>query len=608
MSWVRIPPPVVIDTPAKAHAWVACYANSENTVWAADTETDGLKLYGPERCNMRCFSLSNGTERFYIDHSVAGIFKDFLEGHRTHLVFHNIKFDEPVLKNRGIHLSTAKLDDSMLLKYASDPDPPMALDELASKRYGIPKVSYKKKFGKDNIWTVDVDKLADYASLDAFATHVLYQDLVKTTPQSLQEIYRDTMMPFSRHLMLMEQRGIMVDKPLACAIDSALESEINKRTARINSLVGYQINPNSTKQLREYFFGKLGRTPLKMTKGGMSSTPQPSTDVSVLKEWASKGCEVSQLVLAQRTDIKTRSTYIGPILGLPEGYDTIHPSIRQFGSRTGRIAMSDPNLMNLPYLYFIRNMYRARPGYRFIGADYGQLEIRITAHQSKDKNLIQAIREGRDVHSWAAALMSSVPYERIQAAKEKDDHMLPLNDVEKGYLKWRKVAKTFGFLTIYGGGPQKAAAQFGCSIDEAKRYQKSYFGAFPGIPRMTARAAKLATKTGYAETILGRRRYIPELQSQNQEIRASGERIAGNTPIQGSAADIVCLAMLKLAKELPEAAQLIQVHDEILFEVPEGIAEEMMPEIKRVMENPGIELAVPLVADPKIGMTYGEVK
>lgn len=609
MAWVKIPPPVILDTQDKAAAWLTKNACREDVTWAADTETDGLALYGPKRCNIRCFSLSDGEQRVYVEASLTDLFKDFFEDHRTRLVFHNIKFDEPVLDNRGVHIVTAQLDDSMLLKYASDPDPPFALDELARKRYGIPKVSYQKKFGKENIWEVDTERLADYASLDAFATHVLFKDLQQHTPSKLQGIYKDVMMPFSRHLMGMEKRGIRVDRCLAHAIDSALSSEIDQRTARLYATVGREINPNSTKQLREYFFGELGRVPTKFTKGGMNSAPQPSTDESVLSGWAADGCAVSNLILDQRKSIKIRSTYISPIINNPEGYDIIHPSIRQFGARTGRIAMRDPNLMNLPYTHFIRHMYIAREGYRFIGADYGQLEIRITAHQSKDHNLVDAIRRGLDVHSWAAALMSGHSYEEIQSAKSKDDASIPLSEHDKALLKWRKIAKTFGFLTIYGGGPQKAAMQFKCSIEEAKRYQKAYFNAFPGIPRMTRRAAFFGKKHGYVETILGRRRNIPELQSSNDAIRASGERIAGNTPIQGSAADIVSIAMLTLAKKLPEAAQLIQVHDEILFEVEEGIAEEIMPEIKDIMEHPdGIELDVPLAVDPKIGNTYGEVK
>jgi len=605
MTWVPVPPPVYIENELDARQWLS---KARVGPWALDTETDGLTTYGPNTSKMRCFSLSDGKQRVYLPADMLFVL-DELVHKGCGFVYHNMNYDIPILRKAGIELEEVKSEDTMVFKFTHDPNEPIKLDELSTRWLSIPKVSYRNKFKNKSIWEIDDDELADYASLDAYVTALLYQELRFRASRETEDLYKNLMRPMANLLRQMSRRGVSVDRALAQKVHDNLTPVINILFIKLWSLAEGTINPRSPKQLQMLFFDKLHRKSVKKTKGGKLKPPSPSVDAEVLKGWAAGGCEISQTILEIRKYEKVISTYTRPILTLPEGYDFMHTSFNQTVARTGRLSSSDPNLQNLPKKHGVRNMYRARPGYKFIGADFSQLEIRILAHFSKDPSLIQAIKDGLDVHSASASRIADVPYSKVQSAKEKDDASLPMTEEEKELIATRGGAKNVIFGTIYGAGASKIARMLGWEEEKAEKFQSTYFNAYPNILPWREENLAFARKEGVAQTLLGRRRPVRELSSSNRETQGYGRRIAGNTPIQGSAADVVMLTMLAIQDKIPEAHQILQVHDEIVVEVKEEWADEIQKDMLEIMRNPpGIELLVPLEVTSKTGYNYGEVK
>jgi DNA polymerase-1 len=398
-------------------------------------------------------------------------------------------------------------------------------------------------------------------------------------------------MPLVPVLARMERAGIRIDVGFFNDMARRLRDELGALEREIHILAGMEFNLNSTAQLREVLFEKLDLPVVKRTKTG------PSTDASVLEQLAADGHDVPRLMLEYRELEKLRGTYVEalPRLVLPST-GRIHTSFNQTVAATGRLSSSDPNLQNIPIRTAlgreIRRGFIAAEGCRLLGADYSQIELRVLAHFSGDAPLVDAFREGRDVHRQTAAVIFDVPVDVVTAEQ-------------------RARAKTINFATLYGQGAFSLAQQLGVSREEAQAFIDAYFERFSGVRAFLDAQVEQARERGWVETLMGRRRPVPELRSSNWNVRQFGERIAQNTPIQGTAADLIKQAMLDIDQELrargDDARMLLQVHDELLFEVPVDVLDEVRELVVARMEG-AVELKVPLVAEWGVGETWYDAK
>ena len=389
----------------------------------------------------------------------------------------------------------------------------------------------------------------------------------------------------------MQRHGVRIDEPFFRETSRKLKKELKLLQQEIWKESGTEFNLNSTLQLREVLFEKLELPVIKRTKTG------PSTDASVLAELAAEGHHVPVVLMEYREMEKLRGTYVDalPALVNPET-GRIHTSFNQAVTVTGRLSSSDPNLQNIPIRTAlgreIRKGFVAEEGYQLLAVDYSQIELRILAHFSGDEPLVHAFRQGIDVHRQTAAVVFDVPIDGVSAEQ-------------------RAQAKTINFATLYGQGPFALAQQLGISQADAKAFIHAYFERFSGVRCYLDEMVETAREKGYVETLLGRRRFIPELQSRNWNIRQFGERVAQNTPIQGTAADLIKKAMIDLDRVLEAsgwgARLLLTVHDELLFEVPEDRVDDVCPVVVERMKN-AITLDVPIEVDYGIGNTWYAAK
>jgi DNA polymerase I len=389
----------------------------------------------------------------------------------------------------------------------------------------------------------------------------------------------------------MEWTGIQLDRSILARLGTELGAEMERLQVEIAKVAGEELNINSPRQLATILFEKQQLPVLKKTKTG------PSTDADVLDQLAAMGHELPRLILEYRNLQKLKSTYVDT---LPERINRrtgrIHTSFNQTGAATGRLSSSEPNLQNIPARTArgeqIRTAFVPAPGCKFLVADYSQIELRLMAHLSGDPAFIEAFRQGGDIHRQTAAIIFGVPVEKVTP-------------------EMRGRAKTINFATIYGQGPFALAAKLGIAQADAKAFIEQYFQRFAGVRAFLDRQVEVAREKGYVETIFGRRRYIPELKDRNFNVRAYGERNAQNSPLQGSAADLMKVAMINIHAALREeglrSRMLLQVHDELVFEVPEAELERMEPLVRRHMES-AAELRVPLVVDIGVGENWLDAK
>jgi DNA polymerase-1 len=435
---------------------------------------------------------------------------------------------------------------------------------------------------------VTLDRAREYACEDADFTLRLRELFEpQLTEQKLDGLFRELEIPLIPVLARMETNGIRIDVPFFQEMNSKLESDLSCVREEIVEMAGEEFNLNSTPQLREILFEKLGLPVLKRTKTG------PSTDASVLEELAAMGHPLPTQLLEYRQLEKLRNTYVDalPRMVNPQT-GRIHTSFNQTVAATGRLSSSDPNLQNIPIRTElgreIRKGFVAEEGHLFFGADYSQIELRVLAHFSGDEAFVRAFREGIDVHKQTAAVIFDVGLEEVTP-------------------EMRARAKTINFATLYGQGDFSLARQLEISREEAREFIEEYFRRFSGVRAFLDQQVDLARDQGYVETLGGRRRYIPEMQARNFNVRQFGERVAQNTPIQGTAADLIKMAMIRIHKLLesrfPSSKLLLQVHDELLLEVPEEEVEEVGRMVVEEMEG-AMELDVPLAVDSAAGESW----
>ena len=509
---------------------------------------------------------------------------------------HNIKYDWLVLRRSGVELGGVAYD-SMLASFVLDPGRRShALDAIALERLGTPMRTYADLVGQGrNVRAFAEVPLADAARYCCDDSEMVLR-LAAAFADELEEhqlrpLLEKIELPLIAVLADMEWAGIRVDRALLADLSRQFAIELGAIERAIHAAAGTDFNIASTLQLRTVLFDKLQLPILKKTKTGAS------TDYEVLEQLAAMGHEVPRLLIEYRELSKLKSTYVDT---LPERINPetgrIHTSFNQTGAATGRLSSSDPNLQNIPVRTprgeGIRRAFVAAPGASLLAADYSQIELRLLAHLSGDPAFVEAFERGGDIHRQTAAVIFGVPEGEVT-----------------GEMRGR--AKTINFGTIYGQGPFALGRQLGISQDDAKRFIAEYFQRFAGVRAWLDRTVLEARTKGYTETIFGRRRYIPELKDKNFNLRAFGERTATNSPLQGSAADLIKIAMIRIAAALKTRGMgtrmLLQVHDELVFEVPDGEAEGAATLVKREMEG-AAQLRVPLVVSVGIGPNWVDAK
>ncbi len=504
----------------------------------------------------------------------------------------NLKYDLIVFEGAGVRLRGIAFD-TMVASYVLDPARRShGLDALSLTLLDHKMISYQEVAGKGrsqlSFAEVSLDRATEYACEDADYTLRL-KDLFepRLEEQKLEGLFRELEIPLVPVLARMEQNGIRIDGPFFQEMSQRLEEDLAGLREKITELAGEEFNLNSTPQLRTILFEKLGLPVIKKTKTG------PSTDASVLEELAALGHELPVQLLEYRSLEKLRNTYVDALPRMVNpATGRIHTSFNQTVAATGRLSSSDPNLQNIPIRTEvgreIRKGFVAEEGNLFFGADYSQIELRILAHFSGDNAFVTAFREGIDVHRQTASVIFGVSLDEVTP-------------------EMRARAKTINFATLYGQGDFSLGRQLGISREEAKAFIQEYFTRFSGVRAFLDKQVDLARDRGYVETLSGRRRYIPEISAANWNVRQFGERVAQNTPIQGTAADLIKEAMIRVQRALddrhPRARLLLQVHDELLLEVPEEEVEEVGAMVVREMEG-ALELNVPLAVEGGSGKSW----
>lgn len=411
----------------------------------------------------------------------------------------------------------------------------------------------------------------------------------KISQNTQHKLLHEIELPLAKVLAQMEELGFAVDKEGIAEYGEIMQNKIDRLQDLVYEEVGYQFNLNSPKQLGEALFIKLGLPAGKKTKTGYS------TNAEVLEKLRYEH-PVVELILEYRTLAKIKSTYCDGLLKVVEEDGRIHSSFNQTETRTGRISSTEPNLQNIPVRTDVgrelRKFFVAKEGCVLVDADYSQIELRVLAHVANDSGMIEAFKENDDIHRNTAAQVFHMPREMVT----------PL---------MRSRAKAVNFGIIYGIGAFSLAKNIGVTRKEAEEYIKTYLDHFSGVRNYMTNVVKHAKETGYVETLFGRRRYLPELSSSNFNLRSFGERVAMNMPIQGTAADIIKIAMIRvvhrLEKEGLRARLILQVHDELIVEAPEEEAPLVQQLLTEEMEQ-AIHLSVPMVAEATIGKTWYDAK
>lgn len=515
------------------------------------------------------------------------------------VILHNGKFDYKVLRSNGIKINnnkvSCKLIDTMIAEWLLNSDKTgknsYSLEYLAETKLGLKGIEYEDLVPKGQTFAdLPVEKAYPYAAEDADFTFQLWQKLEpQLKSQNLYELFTSTEMRLMPLLAEMEIQGIHLDSQTLYDYNKELTIGIEDIQNKIYSTVGHAFNIASPKQLQEVLFTERGLKPTKKTKTGYS------TDTSVLEELALYD-PVPKMILEYRELAKLQSTYVETLPSMCDKNERIHTDFIQTGTATGRLSCREPNLQNIPVRNEagrkIRSAFTATPGTILISADYSQIELVVLAHLSQDKNMCNAFISGTDVHKATAALIFGVPQEEVTP-------------------QMRRTAKTINFGVIYGMSAFRLANDLGISRTQAAEFIENYFKTYSSVNDFINSTIQKTEETGFVQTIFGRKRHIANINSKNKLEKSGAERMAVNTPVQGSAADIVKKAMLDVSKALEEentqAKLILQVHDELLVECPDNpqTIEKTISIIKEKMEN-AVKLNVPLKVSIEYGKNWGE--
>ncbi|MFQ5925616.1 MAG: DNA polymerase I, partial [Dehalococcoidia bacterium] len=508
-------------------------------------------------------------------------------------IAHNGKYDTMVLAEHGIELENLGFD-TMIAAYLLG-EKALGLKALAFSKLGIEMTPISDLIGKGAKQTsmayVDISFAAQYACADADITGRLAELLeAELREQGLWHLFSELEMPLVPVLLAMERNGVALDRDSLGAMSQSLGDRMIKLEAEIYNCVGHKFNINSTQQLGAVLFEELKLPGGRRTKSGYS------TDASVLE--GLKGIHpVIELLLEYRQLTKLKSTYIDALPALINPTTMrVHTSFNQTGTTTGRLSSSDPNLQNIPIRgelgRQVRQAFVAGDDWLLLGADYSQIDLRVMAHLSQDPQLLAAFKRDEDIHRVTASEVFGVPPAEVTP-------------------DMRRVAKTVNFGVIYGMSDYGLEQATELSREEASRFISTYFEKHPGIKKYIDSTKSQVRERGYVETVLGRRRYIPEINSPNAQVRAAAERMAINMPVQGTSADIIKVAMIDLHREMGRrglrSKMILQVHDELVFEVPQEELEELKGLAGEIMPG-AMKLSVPLKVEAKAGRNWGELE
>ena len=566
-----------------------------------DTETTSLNEMEAELVGMS-FSYKKGLS-YYVPvpenreeaMQVLEIFKPFFEKEDVLKVAHNLKFDYKVLKSHGVEIK-GNMFDTMIAHYLLNPDGRHGMDYLSEVYLNYKPVSIETIIGKKgkkqgNFRDADLLTQTNYAAEDADITFQLYELFApQLKKEGLEDLFYKVEMPLMEVLAKMELEGVSLDEDWLKKESKDLENDLKNLEEKIFELSGEEFNMNSPRQLGEILFEKLQLDP----KAKKTKTGQYATSEDVLQKLISKH-DIIKYILEYRTYQKLKSTYVDALPTQIEKLDNrVHTNFSQTTAATGRLASVNPNLQNIPIRTLrgqqIRGAFVADEGSKIISADYSQIELRLIAEISGEENMIKAFQDGEDIHASTAAKLFKIPIDEVTKTQ-------------------RSQAKTVNFGIIYGQGAFALADQTGLSRTEAKQLIDSYYATYPRLKEYMAEQVQKARQMGYVETILGRKRHLKDINSNNFVVRAHAERNAVNAPIQGSAADIIKIAMIKIDNELDiqdlKTKMLLQVHDELLFESPIEEVETASKLIKTQMES-AFETKVPLLVEVGVGDNWLE--
>ncbi|MBH2908579.1 DNA polymerase I [Serratia marcescens] len=586
--------------------WLARLKKAD--VFAFDTETDGLDTLTANLIGLS-FAIAPGEAAYlpvahdYLDAPpqldrayVLEALKRLLEDEKALKVGQNLKFDMSLLARYGIEMRGIAYD-TMLESYVLDSvGGRHDMDSLADRYLSHKTITFEEIAGKGkNQLTfnqIALEQAAPYAAEDADVTLQLHLAMWPQLKQSaeLLTVFNEIEMPLLPVLSHIERTGVLIDPAILSAHSQELAKRLAELEAQAHELAEEPFNLASTKQLQAILYEKQKLPVLKKTPGGA-----PSTNEEVLAELA-LDYPLPKVILEYRGLAKLKTTYtdklplmINPVSG------RVHTSYHQAVTATGRLSSSDPNLQNIPVRNEegrrIRQAFIAPEGYRIVAADYSQIELRIMAHLSQDEGLLKAFAEGKDIHRATASEVFGVPLDKVTGEQ-------------------RRSAKAINFGLIYGMSAFGLARQLGIPRGEAQRYMDLYFERYPGVLDYMERTRQQASEQGYVSTLDGRRLYLPDVRSSNAMRRKAAERAAINAPMQGTAADIIKRAMIEVdawlqGQEKPLVRAIMQVHDELVFEVHESVIEEASQRIRQLMEG-SMTLAVPLKVDVGVGMNWDE--
>jgi DNA polymerase-1 len=504
----------------------------------------------------------------------------------------NLKFDLSILAAQGVQVE-GNLFCTMVAAYLLNPDKNgFGMTALAAEYLSRGVIEYESLQNvEEGFQAVPIEAAAEYSAEDALVAYDLYKVLFPLLEEKeLTNVFKTIEMPLVPVLSRMELAGVKVDEKFLAGMSEEITAELELVRERIIAMVGEEFNFNSPKQLGEVLFTKLGIS----TKGVKKTKTGFSTDASVLEILAERH-EVPKEILRHRTLFKLKSTYVDSLpTSINKKTDRIHSKFNQTVTATGRLSSSDPNLQNIPIQTTegakIRQAFIAEPGSVILSADYSQIELRVLAHMSEDKNLIDAFHQGIDIHTKTAREIFAVP---------------PLFDVT---TEQRRVGKTLNFGIIYGMGAFRLSKELSVSMREAEMYIQNYFNQYPGVKKLFAKLESDAATLGCVTTVFGRKRFIQPSEFSERD-KGFQNRIAVNAPIQGTAADIVKLAMISIDKAIREEnlplTMISQVHDELVFEAPKEHAELMKVRIQKEMEHV-VTFLVPLKAEVGVGQNWGQ--
>lgn len=564
-----------------------------------DTETTGVDPLQAQLVGIGIGAIGSQTTYIPVNQGmkkeeVIGKLKSFLEDPDRGVIGHNLKYDLHILLNEGVHIEKVSFD-TMLASYLISPNSQRHnLDVLTFEKFGKVKISIESLIGKgknqSSMAEVPIEKICEYCCQDVDDTLGLKAIFDKELKKlSLATVFQEIELPLIPILMKMERNGIFVDKAQLEKLSVELDNTLRLLEEKIYELAEEKFNLNSPKQLSAILFEKMQIKPPKKTATGYS------TAADVL-ETLQNSHPIVKEVLQYRTLEKLRSTYVD---SLPEAINPstgrIHCTFNQSVAATGRLSCQNPNLQNIPVR--TREGKRIRYAfcpqsshYRFLSADYSQVELRLLAHLSEDPVLITAFQEGEDVHAYTAALMFNLPISEVSP-------------------QMRDRAKAVNFGILYGQSPFGLSQELGIDYQEAVSFIETYFLRYKKVKEFLVFCKETVRESGRAVTLTGRQRPIPEICSKNPMVRAAAERLAINTPLQGTAADLIKIAMIRvdqyLEKNPNQGMMILQIHDELLFESPNDQVESFSTQVKGLMEGV-FSLKVPLTVDISIGKNWGE--